>query len=84
MMVNVISKIKRTKISKDQKTKIKLDKDQKIKRRLKKDAHNHNTMQCAHTWCLRAQKINRLYFVSLITTHNRKKLLNEKNEHVDE
>jgi len=49
MMVNVISKIKRTKISKDQKTKIKLDKDQKIKKRLKKDAHNHNTMQCAHT-----------------------------------
>jgi hypothetical protein len=49
MMVNVISKIKRTKISKDQKTKIKLDKDQKIKRRLKENAHNHNIVQCAHT-----------------------------------
>jgi hypothetical protein len=30
-------------------------------------------MQCAHTWSLKAQKINRLYSLSPITTHNRKK-----------
>ncbi len=44
----------------------------------------HIGMQCAHTQCLKAQKISRSYNLSPITTYNKKKILNEKNEHIDE
>ncbi len=57
-MANITSKIERLKISKYQKIIIRLDENQKIKRRLKEYAHKHNKMQCAHTQCLRAQKIS--------------------------
>jgi hypothetical protein len=72
-MANVTSKIKKLKISKYQKTRIRSNEDQKIKRRSKESACKHNKMQCAHTQCLRAQKISRLYNLSPITTSNRKK-----------
>jgi hypothetical protein len=57
MMANLTSKIKRPKISKDEKTQEKSKENQKIKKRLKENARKHNIMQCAHTQCLSAQKI---------------------------
>jgi len=63
-MAKVISKIRRKKLSKDQKT--------------QKNSKDQKKMHASTTQCLSTQKIGWLYYSAWLTTHNRKIKKNEK------